>query len=138
MPREKTNPEILAKRQTLAKQIKELRIRRFGKRGGPEIARRLGLAPRTWYNYENGTAIPAEILLDFLTLTGYTAQDLKPKTEVNLNWLINQIQQINKAIDKEDLGLAEQLIKKIEHINGIENMQEYQKLQRNLCVRFGW
>lgn len=132
MTREKTTPEILAKRQTLAKQIKHLRTKRFGKSGGPEIARRLGIAPRSWYNYENGTTIPAEILLDFLTITGYTTQDLHPKTEVNLKWLMNQIQQINKAINKGGLYKAQMLMKEIEHINGINEIQEYQELKRSL------
>ena len=33
------------------------------------MARRLGLPARTWYNYENGVTVPAEILLAFLELT---------------------------------------------------------------------
>jgi hypothetical protein len=41
----------------------------FGERGGAEMARRLGLPLRTWYNYEEGTAIPAEVILTIMELT---------------------------------------------------------------------
>ena len=76
MARQKNDPEIVNRKKDLAERIKQLRIRRFGERGGPELARRLGLPVRTWYNYENGVTIPAEILLDFLNETGYTFKDL--------------------------------------------------------------
>jgi len=76
MARQKNDPEIVNRKKDLAERIKQLRIRRFGERGGPELARRLGLPVRTWYNYENGVTIPAEILLDFLTETGYSFKDL--------------------------------------------------------------
>jgi hypothetical protein len=76
MARQKNDPEIVNRKKDLAERIKQLRIRRFGERGGPELARRLGLPVRTWYNYENGVTIPAEILLDFLNETGYSFKDL--------------------------------------------------------------
>lgn len=34
------------------------------------MARRLNLPARTWYNYETGVTVPAEILLAFIELTG--------------------------------------------------------------------
>src|SRR5439155_14591286 len=42
----------------------------FGEHGGPELARRLGLPARTWYNYETGVTVPAEVLLSFIDQTG--------------------------------------------------------------------
>jgi hypothetical protein len=41
----------------------------YGERGGPEMARRLGIPVRTWYNYEKGITIPAEIILKVIRLT---------------------------------------------------------------------
>jgi len=60
-----------ADRQTLAERIKELREDWFGGRGGPELARLLGIPARTLYNYESGVAvIPGEVLLRIIELTG--------------------------------------------------------------------
>ena len=42
----------------------------FGEHGGPELARRLNLPARTWYNYETGVTVPAEVLLGFIDQTG--------------------------------------------------------------------
>lgn len=42
----------------------------FGDHGGPELARRLNLPARTWYNYETGVTVPAEVLLAFIDQTG--------------------------------------------------------------------
>ncbi len=42
----------------------------FGEHGGPELARRLNLPARTWYNYETGVTVPAEVLLGFIEQTG--------------------------------------------------------------------
>lgn len=50
--------------------LREVRQERFGEHGGPELARRLGLPARTWYNYETGVTVPAEVLLSFLEQTG--------------------------------------------------------------------
>jgi hypothetical protein len=41
----------------------------FGERGGPEMARRLGLPVRTWYNYEAGVTVPAEVVLRIVEMT---------------------------------------------------------------------
>jgi hypothetical protein len=42
----------------------------FGEHGGPELARKLDLPARTWYNYETGVTVPAEVLLGFIDQTG--------------------------------------------------------------------
>jgi hypothetical protein len=46
-----------------------LRMDLFGARGGPELARRLGIPVRTWYNYEGGITVPGEILLKIIEVT---------------------------------------------------------------------
>jgi hypothetical protein len=38
--------------------------------GGPKLACRLNLPARTWYNYETGVAVTAEVLLSFSEQTG--------------------------------------------------------------------
>jgi hypothetical protein len=55
---------------SLSRRLREIRQELFGDRGGPELARRLNLPPRTWYNYETGVTVPAEVLLAFIDQTG--------------------------------------------------------------------
>jgi hypothetical protein len=69
MARAKTSPEAIRNRLAIAKRMVELRTELFGVRGGAAMARRLGLPLRTWYNYEEGTAIPAEVILRIIELT---------------------------------------------------------------------
>jgi hypothetical protein len=58
-------------RAEIAHRLREIRQELFGERGGPELARRLNLPVRTWYNnYETGVSLPAEILLAFIEQTG--------------------------------------------------------------------
>jgi hypothetical protein len=54
----------------LSKRLREIRQELFGEHGGPELARRLNLPARTWYNYETGVTVPAEVLLGFIDQTG--------------------------------------------------------------------
>lgn len=63
---------------SLSRRLKEVRQEIFGEHGGPELARGLGLPARTWYNYETGVTVPAEVLLGFIERTG-----------VNPMWLLN-------------------------------------------------
>ena len=35
----------------------------------PSLSRRLGLPIRTWYNYESGVTVPAEVVLKIIELT---------------------------------------------------------------------
>jgi SOS-response transcriptional repressor LexA len=53
--------------------LRDIRQELFGEHGGPELARLLSLPARTWYNYETGVTVPAEVLLSFIDLTGTNA-----------------------------------------------------------------
>lgn len=76
MPRQKNEPDVVSRKMDLAQRLKQIRLEIFGHRGGPELARRLNLPTRTWYNYEKGVTIPGEILLDFLLLTQVPLENL--------------------------------------------------------------
>jgi hypothetical protein len=69
MARRKNRPEAVQEKCQLAERLREIRTELFGERGGSEMARRLGIPVRTWYNYESGVTVPAEVLLRFLELT---------------------------------------------------------------------
>ncbi len=69
MARRKTLPESLRAKLELAERLTALRLELFGERGGPEMARRLGIPVRTWYNYEGGVTVPAEVVLKIIELT---------------------------------------------------------------------
>jgi hypothetical protein len=54
----------------ISARLRDVRQDLFGEHGGPELARRLNLPARTWYNYETGVTVPAEVLLGFIDQTG--------------------------------------------------------------------
>jgi hypothetical protein len=68
--RKKTPKVRVNVKKSLSRRLREIRQELFGDSGGPELARRLNLPARTWYNYETGVTVPAEILLRFIELTG--------------------------------------------------------------------
>lgn len=70
MARKKTPKYRLNLKAVVSNRLKEIRQELFGEHGGPELARRLNLPARTWYNYETGVTVPAEVLLAFLEQTG--------------------------------------------------------------------
>ena len=75
----KKTPKIRVNvKASLSRRLKEIRHEQFGEHGGPELARRLALPARTWYNYETGVTVPAEVLLGFIEQTG-----------ANPLWLLN-------------------------------------------------
>ncbi len=78
MARRKTTPELVREKCSLAERLRAIRAELFGERGGPELARRLGIPVRTWYNYEAGVTVPAEVVLRIIQLTS-----LEP------SWLLN-------------------------------------------------
>ena len=69
MARRKTLPESVRAKYALAERLSSLRAELYGDRGGPELARQLGLPIRTWYNYESGVTVPAEVVLRIIELT---------------------------------------------------------------------
>jgi len=69
MARRKNQPESVKVKCHLSERLRQIRVELFGERGGSEMARRLGLPIRTWYNYEGGVTVPAEVLLRFVELT---------------------------------------------------------------------
>jgi hypothetical protein len=69
MARRKTLPESVRTKLDLAERLAALRLDLYGERGGPEMARRLGIPVRTWYNYEGGVTVPAEVILKIIELT---------------------------------------------------------------------
>lgn len=70
MARKKTPKTRVNVKASLSRRLREIRTELFGEHGGPELARRLNLPARTWYNYETGVTVPAEILLSFVDQTG--------------------------------------------------------------------
>src|SRR5271155_80902 len=73
MARRKTLPESVRAKLALAERLTALRSELYGDRGGPEMARRLGIPVRTWYNYEGGVTVPAEVILKIIELTAVEA-----------------------------------------------------------------
>jgi len=76
--RKKTPKVRVTVKASLSRRLREIRQEIFGEHGGPELARRLNLPARTWYNYETGVTVPAEVLLAFIEQTG-----------ANPTWLLN-------------------------------------------------
>lgn len=70
MARKKTPKVRVNVKASLSRRLREIRQELFGDHGGPELARRLSLPARTWYNYETGVTVPAEVLLGFIDQTG--------------------------------------------------------------------
>jgi SOS-response transcriptional repressor LexA len=68
--RKKTPKLRVNVKASLSRRLREIRQELFGDHGGPELARRLNLPARTWYNYETGVTVPAEVLLGFIEQTG--------------------------------------------------------------------
>lgn len=70
MARKKTPTVRVNVKARISSRLREVRQELFGEHGGPELARRLSLPARTWYNYETGVTVPAEVLLGFIEETG--------------------------------------------------------------------
>ncbi len=70
MARKKTPRTRANVKAMVSSRLRDVRQEMFGEHGGPELARRLGLPARTWYNYETGVTVPAEVLLSFIEQTG--------------------------------------------------------------------
>jgi hypothetical protein len=70
MARRKNQPDVVRVKNDLADRLRLIRVELCGERGGSEMARQLGVPVRTWYNYENGVTVPAEVILNFIVLMG--------------------------------------------------------------------
>ena len=70
MARKKTSKVRVNVKASISRRLRDVRQELFGEHGGPELARRLNLPARTWYNYETGVTVPAEVLLSFIDQTG--------------------------------------------------------------------
>ncbi len=70
MARKKTPSLRVSVKAQISARLRDVRQELFGEHGGPELARRLELPARTWYNYETGVTVPAEVLLAFIDQTG--------------------------------------------------------------------
>jgi peptidase S24-like protein/CI repressor-like protein len=77
MARKKTPIGRVNARAALSSRLRAIRHELLGYHGGPELARRLNLPARTWYNYETGVTVPAEVLLAFVEAT-----------DANPSWLL--------------------------------------------------
>jgi hypothetical protein len=109
--RKKTPTVRVNVKAQISSRLREVRTELFGEHGGPELARRLGLPARTWYNYETGVTVPAEVLLTFIDQTG-----------TNPSWLLDgEGPKYRRGL--EDMVLAdltpEQLIRR-----GLEKLEE--------------
>ena len=69
MGRPKTTPDQERLKNLLAERLKKVRVELFGEHGGPQLAHVLGIPARTWYNYEIGVTVPAEVILRFIDVT---------------------------------------------------------------------
>jgi hypothetical protein len=54
----------------LARRVHQIRRELFGDDGARLLAETLKLPARTWVNYEMGVTIPAQVILDFIEVTG--------------------------------------------------------------------
>lgn len=95
MARKKTPKTRINVKTLISHRLKEIRQEIFGEHGGPELARRLGLPARTWYNYETGVTVPAEVLLSFIDQTG-----------INPMWLLSGVGPKYRR-EMDDLALAD-------------------------------
>src|ERR1700735_1022618 len=73
MARRENAPHLVKVKCGVAERLRELRTEKFGERGGPDLAGQLGLPVRTWYNYEAGVTVPAEVVLRLIEITGVEA-----------------------------------------------------------------
>ena len=108
MARKKTSKVRVNVKASISQRLREVRQEMFGDHGGPELARRLNLPARTWYNYETGVTVPAEVLLAFIDqtsanpvwlLSGEGERFVREKEESVLSEL-SPIQLIRRGLEK--------------------------------------
>ncbi len=108
MARKKTSRIRVNVKASISRRLRDVRQELFGEHGGPELARRLNLPARTWYNYETGVTVPAEVLLSFIDQTGanpvwlLTGEGDRYRREVEASALsdLTPIQLIRRGLEK--------------------------------------
>lgn len=74
-------------KSSIAERVRMVRTELYGEHGGPLLAAALHVPFRTWSAYENGTTIPAAVILRFIEVTAtdphwlYTGEGPKYQTE---------------------------------------------------------
>jgi hypothetical protein len=115
----KKTPKIRVNvKASLSRRLREIRQELFGDHGGPELARRLNLPARTWYNYETGVTVPAEVLLGFIEQTGanpmYLLSGEGPKyrrsTDERLLSDLTPVELIRRGLEKLERSPSEVMI----------------------------
>ena len=69
MARKKTSAERETLKNRLSERLRTVRVELFGEQGGTELASMLRIPTATWYNYETGVTVPAEVVLRFIDVT---------------------------------------------------------------------
>jgi hypothetical protein len=126
MARKKIEPDKQRARRAFAERLKEIRVELCGQHGGAEFARLLGLPPRTWYNYEMGIAVPAEVILRFIE-----------QTSVEPAWLLHgqgskyRTHTVGPTSDRAIDQVARSLKEVLQHVSeGLE--------RGRLCINVNW
>jgi transcriptional regulator with XRE-family HTH domain len=123
MARRKTTTESTrSTKLALAERLAALRSELFGERGGPEMARRLGVPARTWYNYEGGVSLPTDVMLKVIELTS-----------VEPTWLLHGRGpkfKRTRSESTEPTAVAEILSR----ANSIEGPEEFEELTAGLLA----
>lgn len=115
--RKKTsNTKSFVKTQISAR-LRRVRMELFGEHGGPELARRLDLPARTWYNYETGVTVPAEVMLGFIDQTG-----------VNPSWLLTGEGYVYRNQNEGDATVTESPLLMIRR--GLEQLESQTRVSR--------
>jgi hypothetical protein len=64
------NPHMRVNRNDFSLRLREIRLAKFGEDGVAALAWALKIPARTWEHFEAGVTVPAEIILEFIALTG--------------------------------------------------------------------
>lgn len=87
MARRRTAPDAIRTKWQLADRLRTIRVEQFGEHGLAAFARMLDVPVRTWYSYEAGVTVPAEVLLKFVHLTsvepGWLLHGREPKYQAS-------------------------------------------------------
>ena len=126
MARKKTSKIRVSVKASLSRRLREVRQEQFGEHGGPELARRLDLPARTWYNYETGVTVPAEVMLAFIDQTGanplWLLSGEGPKFRSGLEDRVlselSPIQLIRRGLEKLEQGPTEVVMVAPENLDG--------------------